>query len=135
MREFSIVREVALPPEEVWARLTAWEKHGDHVPFTRVSRTDGGILARTRVGPVTVDDPMELVDVDPPRHFRAVKTGTMLRGEISAWIDPTPTGSRVRWNEWLTVKGVPSLADPLVVHSSRWMYGRLIDRLLRTDAS
>ena len=61
MGAFTIVREVPLPPAEVFARLTEWERHGEVVPLTTITPRPGGFLARTGVGPLGFDDPMDVV--------------------------------------------------------------------------
>lgn len=127
-----MVREVALPPEEAWERITAWERHGDHVPFTRIRRTTNGFVARTAVGPLGFDDPMEIVEADPPRSLSIAKTGRVVRGDVTILIEPTARGSRVRWTETVDVRGVPRIADGLVAWGGRRLFGRVIDRLLAT---
>ena len=57
-----IVREVPLSQQEAFSRLTDWQRHGDVVPLTSVRLTDTGFVARTGLGPVGFDDPMEVVE-------------------------------------------------------------------------
>ncbi|MEU4303088.1 SRPBCC family protein [Kitasatospora aureofaciens] len=87
MARFVLTRLSPLPPADCWARLTAWPRHGDRVPFTRVSVVRGTgrqpgdvILARTALGPLRFDDPMELVELVAPMHCLLAKRGRVVRG-------------------------------------------------------
>ncbi|MEV7396334.1 SRPBCC family protein [Aeromicrobium sp. NPDC092404] len=130
MALFEIVREVALPPEESWRRLTDWEQHGQHVPLTRIIRTDRGFTARTGVGRLGFDDPMEIVEWSPPRFCRLEKRGRVVTGWAEVGVEPTVGGSRVTWREDLHVRGVPRWGDGLTRAAGTRMFSRVIDRLL-----
>lgn len=132
MKRFEIVREVTLSPQEAWDRITDWEAHGAYVPFTRISRTSDGFVARTGLGPVGFDDPMEIVEWDPPRRCRLVKRGRVVTGDAEIVVEPTSTGARVIWREGTDVIGVPAFADPLVARSGERLFGRVIDGVLGT---
>ncbi|MCX4904402.1 SRPBCC family protein [Streptomyces sp. NBC_00878] len=143
MVEFCVRRDSALDVGEAWRRLTLWERHGEVVPLTRVAVVagDGGgegtvIVARTGVGPVGFDDRMELVAWRPPRgerggFCRLVKLGGFVVGWAEIEVRSGVGGSRVVWREELGVRGVPRVCDPLVGWVARWMFGRVVDRLLR----
>ncbi len=132
MREFTIVREVTLPPEEAWARLTDWERHGEKVPLTTIRTTTDGFVARTGLGRLGFDDPMRIVELDPPHRCALVKTGRVVLGHAELSVEPTPAGSRVVWRESIAIRGVPRFADPLLVASGRRLFGGVIDHLLAT---
>src|SRR3712207_7122146 len=58
---------------EAWRRLTAWPRHGEAVPLTRVTVTtppptgEGTmVVARTGLGTLSFDDPMEVTVWRPP---------------------------------------------------------------------
>lgn len=142
MARFTIERASELPAPEAWRRLTQWERHGDAIPWTTVTRCGEGVgstfTARTSLGPIGFDDPMEVVAWQPPGadnagHCRIEKRGTVITGWAELTVVPTPTGSRVRWDE---VAGIRHTGKVLGL-PSRWAsqrtFGRLVDRLLTTD--
>ncbi|CAM5692197.1 SRPBCC family protein [Streptomyces viridifaciens] len=155
MARFVLTRLSPLPPADCWARLTAWPRHGDRVPFTRVSVVRGTgrqpgdvILARTALGPLRFDDPMELVELVAPMHCLLAKRGRVVRGgaelriravgagtvgagsEVGA--GTVGAGSEVVWAEELRITGLPRLFDPAVALAGRLVFGRVLDHLLAT---
>lgn len=99
MALFRIDRESSLPADEVWRRLTAWERHADVVPLTRVSvRTpppsgEGTVfVARTGIGPVGFDDVMEVVTWRPAAGggglCRLEKRGSFVTGWAEIEVSP-----------------------------------------------
>lgn len=130
MARIEIVREVPLNPEEAWRRVTDWPAHGEFVPLTSVSRTPSGFLARTSVGPVGFDDPMEITTWEEPSFCRLEKRGRMVKGWAELSVDPIETGSRVTWVEDIQVRGVPKMLDGLTRRASARLFSRVIDGLL-----
>ncbi|MGP4047593.1 SRPBCC family protein [Streptomyces sp. 2A115] len=145
MALFLICRSTPLAPMEAWRRLTAWERHAEVVPLTRVGVVTGPptqegtvFVARSGVGPVAFDDPMEVVVWRPPQGegsgmCRLVKRGMFVMGWAEIEVHPVPVvggGSRVVWREELAVRVLPRLVDPLLKRAARWMFGRAVDRLL-----
>lgn len=130
MALFEIVREVRLPPEESWQRLTDWEQHARHVPVTRIVRTDDGFIARTGVWRLTFDDPMEIVEWREPAFCRLEKRGRVVTGWAEVTVEPRPGGSRVTWREDLHVRGLPRALDGVTRGMSTRVFSRVIDRLL-----
>ncbi|MFE6505217.1 SRPBCC family protein [Kitasatospora sp. NPDC057738] len=142
MARFVLIRRTPLPPAECWERLTAWSRHGDRVPFTRVSVVRGTgraagdvVLARTALGPLRFDDPMELtglVTPGPGRDGRCllVKRGRPVRGWAELRVRAVGGGSAAVWTEELTVAGVPRLLDPVLARTGRLVFGRVLDDLL-----
>ncbi|MFE1381575.1 SRPBCC family protein [Streptomyces sp. NPDC058740] len=143
MRRFRIERTVPLPPAEVWRRLTDWPAHGAQVPFTRTTVLTAGpnavgtrFTARTGVGRLAFDDPMEVVVFDPPAPGRTgvcrlVKLGRAVRGTASFEVSGAGSGSRVVWVEELRLRGVPAAFDPVLAGAGRVLFGRALDALLR----
>jgi hypothetical protein len=125
-----IVREVRLSPDESWRRLTDWEQHGRFVPLTRITRTDAGFVARTGLGPVGFDDPMDIVDWREPTFCRLEKRGRVVTGWAELSVQPQGTGSRVVWREEIHVRGMPRALDGLTRASSHRLFSRVIDGLL-----
>lgn len=130
MTQFEIVRVVDLDPSEAWARLTCWERHGDYVPMTTISRTGTGFSARTGVGRLGFDDPMDIVEWDEPRYCKLVKTGRRVTGWAELEVTAQGSGSRVLWREDIAVRGVPRFADALVRRSSEALFARVLDGVL-----
>ncbi|MGX1915168.1 SRPBCC family protein [Streptomyces phaeochromogenes] len=143
MVQFCVRRDSGLGAGEAWRRLTMWERHGDVVPLTRITlvpRAGGGVgtvfVARSGVGALAFDDPMEVAVWRPPAEGRAgfcrlVKRGSFVTGwaeiEVRSGVGG---GSRVVWREELRVRGVPRVLDSLVGWVARWVFGRAVDRLL-----
>jgi len=125
-----IVREVDLTPAEAWARLTAWERHGEFVPLTTVALTPDGFDAFTGVGRLGFHDPMEVVERRAPEFCRLEKRGRVMAGWAELSVAPLGTGSRVRWREDIHVRGVPRFLDGLTKASSRALFSRVVDGLL-----
>jgi hypothetical protein len=125
-----IVREVRLMPAEAWSRVTAWERHGEFVPLTRVSLTPGGFDAFTGLGRLGFHDPMEIVQWREPEFCRLEKRGRVMRGWAELSVEPLAAGSRVTWREDIHVAGVPGWFDGVTKASSRALFSRVVDGLL-----
>lgn len=145
MVNFLLQRTVPLPIDEAWRRLTEWPRHAGAVPLTRVTvltdpPTHQGtvFVARSGLGPLSFDDPMEVTVWEPPREggsgrCRLVKQGRVVLGWAELEVRPGPGGrTRVLWHEELRVRGLPSALDPLVRRTSRAVFGRTLNTLLRT---
>ncbi|GHB03760.1 MULTISPECIES: SRPBCC family protein [Streptomyces] len=142
MAVFRIERFTSLPAAESWRRVTDWDRHGGTVPFTSVTvptgpptRTGTLFVARTGLGPLGFDDPMEVVRWTPPAAGRAglcelEKRGSVVRGRASIDVRPTGTGSHVIWVEELRVRLLPRWGDPLLATAGRRVFGRVLDTLL-----
>ncbi|MER7049061.1 SRPBCC family protein [Streptomyces jumonjinensis] len=142
MSAFRLRRAVALPVGESWRRVTDWRAHAARMPLTAlVSASEGPTRAgtvftvRSAVGPVGVDDPMEVVRWEPPDgdgtgRCRLVKRGRTIRGWAEISVRPSGTGSVVVWVEELRIRAVPGVLDPVVARLGRWMFGRALDGLL-----
>ncbi|MFB6831255.1 SRPBCC family protein [Streptomyces hydrogenans] len=146
MSRFRVVRPVPLAPEETWRRLTDWPAHGRQVPLTRTrvltpgpSRTGTRFTARTGLGPLGFDDPMEVVRWEPPRGdrpgvCRLEKYGRLVRGWAEIEVAAAPGGSRVVWTEELSVRGLPRALDGVLARAGRVVFGRALDGLLGVSA-
>lgn len=140
---FVVRRDSVVGVGEAWRRLTAWERHADVVPLTRITvaaRAGGGVgtmfVARTGVGVLAFDDPMEVVVWRPPVGGRAGVCRLVKRGAfVTGWAEievrsGVGGGSRVVWREELRVWGVSRVFDSLVGWVARWVFGRVVRRLL-----
>lgn len=151
MTRISLSRTVDSPASVCWRRVTDWSRHGDRIPLTRVFTARGSgraagdlVMARTGIGPLGFDDPMEIMEFRPPRaegadpesagRCRLVKRGRIVHGwaelSVTPGGDDGSTAATVRWEEEIRVTGVPRFADPLVTLVGRAMFGRALDHLL-----
>lgn len=142
MAVFRIERFTPLPAAEAWRRVTDWERHGASVPFTSVTvptglptRAGTVFVARTGLGPLGFDDPMEVVRWTPPAAGRAglcrlEKRGSVVRGRASIDVCPTGSGSHVIWVEEIRVALLPRWGDPVVASAGRRVFGRVLSALL-----
>ncbi|MEU8757200.1 SRPBCC family protein [Streptomyces chartreusis] len=145
MVNFSLERTVPLPLPEAWRRLTEWPRHADVVPLTRIRVTTPApthegtrFVARSGLGPLSFDDPMEVTvwqppsDEDTPGRCRLEKRGRVMRGWAEIEVRPGPGGrARVVWREELRVRFVPAVLDRVVERTARFVFGRAVNRLLR----
>ncbi|MFJ5548805.1 SRPBCC family protein [Streptomyces sp. NPDC093225] len=146
MSVMQIVHTADVPLLEAWRRVTDWERHGAQVPLTRTTvatapptRVGTRFTARTGLGPVGFDDPMEVVAWRPPAdgrpgHCRLVKHGRVVSGWAEIEVRPAPDGrggSEVRWREELRVRGLPRAMDPLTAAAGRFLFARALAGLLR----
>ena len=129
---FEIVREVPLTQEEAFARLTDWPRHADVLPFTDVRPTDTGFVVRTSVAGVGFDDPMDIVQWDPPRFCRLEKRGRVVHGWADICVWPTDTGSKVVWREVAHVAGVPRIMARVEKAVATTLFRRLLNGLTHT---
>ncbi|MFF7816306.1 SRPBCC family protein [Streptomyces roseolus] len=144
MSLFRVVRVVPLAPAEAWRRLTDWPAHGRRVPLTRTtvltsgpSRVGTRFTARTGIGRLGFDDPMEVTRWQPPRGdgpglCRLEKYGRPVRGWAEIEVAPEPGGTRVVWTEDLSVRGLPRAFDGVLARAGRAVFGRALDGLLGT---
>ena len=132
MDAIEIEREVPFSQQETFSRITDWQRHADVLPLLTVRLTETGFVARSGIGRLAFDDPMDVVEWDPPRFCRLEKRGRVIRGwaEISVW--PTSSGSKVVWREVAHVTGVPRMFARLEKAAGTAMFRRLLDGLTRT---
>lgn len=143
MPEFRIDRRCPLAPAEAWRRVTDWPRHATLVPLTRTTvltepPTGRGtrFVARTGIGRLAFDDPMEVTDWQPPAgdapygRCRLVKFGSLLTGWAEIEVHPHGTGSSVVWREDLRVAPLPRFLDPLTARAGKVVFGRALRRLL-----
>ncbi len=130
MALIEIVREVPLTPAETWHRLTAWERHAEFVPLTKIALTSHGFDAFTGVGRLGFHDPMEVVESREPSYCRLEKRGRVVKGWAELSVEPHEGGSRVTWREDIMMRGVPRAFDAVTRRASTQLFSRVIDGLL-----
>lgn len=144
MPAIRIIHRTRLAPAEAWRRLTDWERHGSQVPLTRTiietappTHVGTRFTARTGVGSITFDDPMEVTVWQPPADtsaglVRLVKRGGAVTGWAEIEIRPAPGGGcEAEWREELRLRGLPRLFAPLTAAAARFLFGRALRALLR----
>lgn len=145
MATFQLRRTAPLPLDEAWRRLTTWPRHGDVVPLTRVTVTtppptgEGTVfVARTGLGPLSFADPMEVTVWQPPADdspglCRLEKRGRVVTGWAEIDVRPGPGGrARVEWREEIHLRFLPAFADTVLARAGRHVFGRAVNRLLRS---
>ncbi|MCZ2527089.1 SRPBCC family protein [Streptomyces sp. HB2AG] len=137
-----IERASRLSPRDAWQRLTDWERHAAHVPLTGIDVTTppptgvGTVfVARTGIGRLRFDDPMEVVRWEPPQdgrpgHCRMEKRGRVVTGWAEIEVAPRGPGSWIVWREEARVERLPRLFDPVTALSGRLLFGRVVTGLL-----
>ncbi|QDI68199.1 Immediate-early protein 2 [Streptomyces calvus] len=144
MATFLVQRTAPLPLDEAWRRLTEWPRHATVVPLTRITVTTPPptgvgtrVVARTGLGPLAFDDPMDVtvwrppVD-DTPGLCRLEKRGRVVRGWAEIEVRPGPGGrTRVRWQEEIRLRFLPASMNAVVARAGRQVFGRAVNRLLR----
>jgi hypothetical protein len=142
MALFAVCADSELSPAAAWDRLVDWPAHARSVPFTDIRVTTDGpngvgtvFVARTHLGPLGFDDPMEIVSWQPPGDgrpgkARIEKRGTVMTGWAELTVEPRGSGSRATWREDITVARLPSFAAAPTRVSSRLLFGRVLRNLL-----
>ena len=146
MALFLLERVSPCPVAQTWQRLTDWPRHADAVPLTRVTVVtpppthEGTVfVARSGLGPVAFDDPMEVVTWQPPADdlpgmCRLLKRGSFVTGWAEIEVHPeSGGGSRVVWREEIRVRWLQGFLDRGLAVAGRWMFGRAVEELLRGD--
>ncbi len=92
--------------------------------------------ARTGFGRLGFDDPMEIVEWDPPRRgaggrCRLEKRGRVMLGWAELSVEPQGTGSRAVWREEAVPARVPGFAAGIFTLAGRLLFGRVLRGLLR----
>ena len=122
---FTVEYDFEAPPRIVWDRLVDWARHGDWIPATRMDvgpgdPTDVGaeFTAYTGIGPLVLEDRMRVVRCawsveDESGECEVEKLGPKLWGTASFTVAAAEGGSRVVWEEDVTVSRLPGLLAPV----------------------
>jgi polyketide cyclase/dehydrase/lipid transport protein len=142
MPPFVVARDTPLPPTRAWDRLVDWPRHARFVPLTSIEVRTGApnrvgtvFNARTHVGRFGFDDPMEVVEWDPPAdghggRCRLEKRGRVMLGWAELSVEAGPGGSRVTWREDARPARLPRFAGRVAAVSGRLLFARLLRGLL-----
>lgn len=127
-------------PARLWRAASEFARHSAYFPFTRVTVTSGvgnqvgdTIVGTTRIGPITLADPMIITTYDAPHGYAVRKTGSVLTGEVQVQVRPDGDGSEVVW----TADVVPAwrwarIAGPVNTLVSRAVYQHAVSAMART---
>lgn len=137
---FTLTRESALSPDELWRRVAALGEHADSVPLTTTIADPGApcagwsFTARTALGPLRFDDSMFVEEWDPPRRWRVRKTG-LLKGWAEAVVTSSARGSRLTWTEelWFEIPALTGVTRRVGDVVGPLIFGPVVNRLTRVD--
>jgi hypothetical protein len=144
---FEVVRHTHLSADQAFARLTDWARHAQYIPLTTIRlvgliRHDVGerFVARTSVGPLHFDDPMEVVFWHPPAGdlpgvCRIDKRGRVVLGSTVITVTPSREGSVAHWQEEASVRALGPLASWPSQFVGRRVFGRVLDGVLSESAA
>lgn len=131
---FALSLVVEGSPDQVWSRLWDLERHTAAVPLTTAwggpLREGVHFVARTGVGRVGFDDVMVVREWDPPRHAVIEKVGRPLGGSIEVGLVPEGTGTLLRWQQEIQVRGLPSPLVRLGAPLARLGYRHTLRRII-----
>jgi hypothetical protein len=147
MVHFEVRLDTSLSARAAWDRVLDLRLHDRLIPLTRITRgmvpaaglrPGSEFVARTGLGPIGFDDRMVVTDVTAPvdgsaGFARIEKQGRVIRGSIVIRVSPTLGGSRVTWDQEISVWGVPRALGWLEARASRAAYGMALRRLLAHD--
>jgi Polyketide cyclase / dehydrase and lipid transport len=137
MGRVDLVRTMAGPPERAFSVVGDLPAYGRFLPLTRVEHDPGLVgvgwrfTGRSGIGPLVLVDRMRVTEWDPPYGFAVEKLGPVLTGGARATLWPDGSGTRVVWQEEITVRPtvlgrhLRRLTDPV----TRWLFGRALDRM------
>ena len=145
MPRVAVTVDVAAPVRATWDAITDWPAHSRFAPLTTVTVTTSGepgvgtrFLARSGVGPVGFDDPMEVVEWSPPAgdgpgSCVVRKHGRLVLGTARIDVVPAPAGSRLTWTYDVDVAPVALTRPfaPVVAAATRAGLRRVLGTLAR----
>lgn len=120
----------------VWSRLWDLDRHSRVVPFTTVLtrrpslRIGARFIARTTLGPVTIDDRMVVRRWEPPHQATIEKVGPFFFGAIDATITCDGDGCLLRWKQHYRVNRVPDRMVQTTKPLVEWAYRRTLKKIL-----
>ena len=105
--DVTVAVDLDVDAERAWEVVCDWERQSGWIPATTVRVTQGTgrsvgdrVVARTALGRLGFDDPMEITRWDPPRVCEVRHLGRVVRGTGVFAVEPTGPGrSRFVWSE------------------------------------
>ena len=137
--QFTVVRDLPFPADDVFAALIDWPGHATWVPMTRVEvlAGDGGtgtrFVATTGLGPLALPDRMIVTALDASAMTVAVeKIGPVLTGTVTLAVTALePDRSRLTWFEDVRVPGLPGFLAAPVAAAARAAFSTSITRMAK----
>lgn len=136
---FVIELPSSLPPGETLRRVLDLRAHTRVIPLTRVTPEVAAadlavgtvLVARTSIGPFGFDDPMRLDELSfQPAAATITKLGKTITGVVRITVEPTATGSVLRWEQSVDLPWLPRLLLPPAVPILSGGYRRVLRRLI-----
>jgi hypothetical protein len=133
------------PINHVWNNLTNWEAHSAWIPNTHVTithQTHGlgtQFVGITRLGPLTLNDPMTVTTYQPPLDGHAaatiIKTGKQITGTAGFTLTSlTPHSTQLVWFE--NVQPQPATlftwATPIINRIGKIAFTRALNKFAQT---
>ncbi len=144
MGTFTIERNVAAPPSQVWDVVTDWAGHARWIPLTTMHLDQGStqvgwsFVGRTGVGWLRFSDVMRITEWSPPADggpgsFRLVKVGRLLAGWAEVSVLPVAGGQETHllWRENIVLRPVllGRLLAPLTDRLNKALFASVIDHM------
>src|SRR5829696_6074222 len=114
-RAFSVTRQVDRPAEEVWQRLTEWDRAAGWLGVETV-RADGPTRVGTTLRFVTrgKERTSEITELSPGRSVTLRSRQGGVTADYRYTVEPAGTGSRVGLTADVRTQGAWALAGPLI---------------------
>jgi carbon monoxide dehydrogenase subunit G len=120
----------------VWNALSDWASHGDWIPATRstITQGDGGLgtefVAISGFGPLALVDRMRVVQFDAAKLTAEVeKLGPVLGGTAGFAVSATASGCMLEWHEHVRVPLLPRFLSPVAAAVARALFRLSLRRL------
>ena len=114
-RAFAAVREIDRPVEEVWARLTDWERAAGWLGVDTI-RADGATAVGTtlRFTARGKERTSEIAALDPVRSVTLRSRQGGVTADYTYGVEPSGAGSRVTLVADVATRGAWALAEPMI---------------------
>ena len=114
-RAFTATREIDLPVEQVWARLTDWDRAAGWLGVDSI-RTDGPTAVGTSLRFTTrgKERTSEIAALDPGRSITLRSRQGGVTADYTYRVEPAAAGSRVTLVAEVVTRGAWGLAGPMI---------------------
>lgn len=138
MTTFKSSREIAAPPQEVFAAMSDakrlarwWGPAGFTNTFQFCEFNPGGRWSFVMHGPDGVDYPNENVfaEIDPPRKL-VVSHASNPVYRLAITLEPSPGGTTVSWAQTFEDEGLAKRIEPIVVPANEQNLDRLVAEVM-----
>lgn len=140
MKPVTVRAHSAADAATLWRAAAEFTRHSGYFPLTTVTVTQGRgdavgdqILGTTRVGPITLADPMTITTYDAPHEYAVRKTGAVLAGVVHVQVRPDGNGSEVTWTADVgpAPRWAARLSGPVGAVVSRQVYRHAVRAMAR----